>query len=88
MLDYYLLRSIGPATEEWQGTMVTPFVSVGTLLDLARRLQDVPQAAEELDQKFRPSFAKVVTDLCGLHEAGYCHNDVKSANLFVQEPQD
>ncbi|KAK5162736.1 uncharacterized protein LTR77_011219 [Saxophila tyrrhenica] len=88
VLDYFVLRNAGSSPEDWQWTMVTPFVSGGTLVEFSHRLQRVGKSTEQLDNKYRPSLARVVTDLRTLHAQGYCHDDVKPQNLFVQGPDD
>lgn len=83
--DYFLFDD-GTSTPQWQ--LVTPFFRHGTLsgagptiaglLGLASNL-----TTSDLDTIFRTSFQALLTTLDSLHNHGFCHDDIKSDNIFI-----
>lgn len=78
--DYFVLES-GP--QEWNWAFVTPFVEDGTLESLAKRTTIHERTPQKIDKIFRPTFEKLLTSLKLLHDAGFCHDDIKSDNIFI-----
>jgi len=70
---------------EWH--LVTPLVEDGSLRDLAKRLsrEATGTSVREIDEHYRPAFERLLQNLQTLHEAGYCHDDIKPANIFIQD---
>jgi hypothetical protein len=70
---------------EWH--MVTPLVKGGNLEKLAQQLSksEHPQSFREVDTRYRPAFNKLLQTIEGLHKAGYCHDDMKPGNIFIQD---
>ena len=73
------------APAEWH--LVTPLLSGGNLQKLARHLHssERPNSYREIDTIYRPAFNQLLTSMSTLHEAGYCHDDIKPSNIFVQD---
>ncbi|KAG9196462.1 hypothetical protein G6011_01583 [Alternaria panax] len=70
---------------EWH--LVTPLLRGGNLASLAQRLSldEQPMSYEHVDASFRPAFNKLLESMGILHDAGYCHDDVKPGNVFIQD---
>lgn len=70
---------------EWH--LVTPLLESGSLEVLARKLLNVDQGESfrARDAAFRPAFHRLLTSLDILHRAGYCHDDIKPGNIFIQD---
>ncbi|KAK3648350.1 hypothetical protein LTR56_007467 [Elasticomyces elasticus] len=84
VIDYFTLRH--NTSVSWSWAMVTPYTPGGTLVTLASASRQQNRSPQELDLTFRPAFERILTDLSMLHAAGYCHDDVKPGNIFVQSP--
>lgn len=81
VLDYFILQS----GRHWSWALVTPFVSGGTLANLAARERRQKKAGvEELDQIHRPTFNDLLSALVSLHKADLCHDDIKPDNILVE----
>ena len=78
--DYFLI-DFKNKQDPW--VMVSPYISGGTLENLATSLKSRRKAPQELDVQFRPVFDALLAGLGPLHEANYCHNDIKQDNVFV-----
>ena len=83
ILDYFLLAD---KPSRWQ--LVTPLYTRGTLANLPKSVRSelgLPDSttATELDQMFRGTFNRLVASLATIHQAGFCHDDIKPANIFV-----
>lgn len=78
--DYFILQT----SAGWLWALVTPFLSNGTLVNLARNTSPEHLSTDMLDGIYRPSLARMLMNLKILHEAGYCHDDVKPDNIFMQ----
>ncbi|KAI4928722.1 hypothetical protein J4E85_005340 [Alternaria conjuncta] len=70
---------------EWH--LVTPLLKGGNLRSLANNLSslETPMAQSQVDERYRPAFNQLLENLGTLHSAGYCHDDIKPANIFVQD---
>lgn len=69
--------------EEWH--LVTPLLKGGNLKDLAKKVVKNPKLTKtrDMDAYFRPVFEVLLSDIQRLHEANYCHDDVKPNNIFI-----
>lgn len=68
---------------EWH--LVTPLVKDGSLQDFATKVREQKQTYRDVDRRFRPAFTGLLDSLQVLHEAGYCHDDVKPGNVLVAD---
>ncbi|KAH9873025.1 hypothetical protein J1614_005421 [Plenodomus biglobosus] len=70
---------------EWH--LVTPLLRDGNLNTLATKLlqDDQNYSPHERDAMFRPAFNRLLVALDTLHSSGYCHDDIKPGNIFVQD---
>jgi serine/threonine protein kinase len=70
---------------EWH--LVTPYLPGGNLNNLANKIKEQHRYGDirEIDAAFRPSFHKFLRTLEWLHGRGFCHDDVKLANIFIDE---
>ncbi|KAK0660688.1 hypothetical protein DIS24_g3160 [Lasiodiplodia hormozganensis] len=84
-----LLRPVFPSWTTPRWTLVTPW-RAGSLDDFAAVLKKSGGnfSPAQLDALHRPVFAGLVSSLAELHAKGYCHNNVKSANIFVDKDDD
>jgi serine/threonine protein kinase len=83
-IDYFMLDDHG--CKKWQ--LVTEFYHRGTLLNAGGRLAcelglSPDTTTAQLDHIFRKSFTELLKTLSGLHDAGFCHDDIKPANIFI-----
>lgn len=81
----YFMASVPPSKSlEWY--LITPRLD-GNLFNLAHKLSDgaKPRGFREVDAKYRPAFNRLLKSMEELHNAGYCHDDIKPANIFVQD---
>lgn len=85
--DYFILEDTTSSPSRCSWALVTELVSGGTLLDLAGDLSQTSQTAEQIDAVYHGSLDKLLSSLNSLHEDGYCHDDVKPANIFVSSPR-
>lgn len=85
VVDYFILQT----PWGWSWALVTPFITWGTLANLATDERHVPigRTTDQLDAAYRSSFEAMLHQLQGLHDAGYCHDDVKPDNIFIQNPE-
>ncbi|KAF9638664.1 hypothetical protein BFW01_g9561 [Lasiodiplodia theobromae] len=84
-----LLRPVFPSWTTPRWTLVTPW-RAGSLDYFAAVLKKSGGnfSPAQLDALHRPVFAGLVSSLAELHAKGYCHNNVKSANIFVDKDDD
>lgn len=68
---------------EWH--LVTPLVKDGSLQDLASKVRRQKKAYGHIDGQYRGAFTGLLDSLKSLHEAGYCHDDVKPGNILVAD---
>ncbi|KAK4493738.1 hypothetical protein PRZ48_014923 [Zasmidium cellare] len=81
VLDYFVLQS----EDHWSWALVTPFVSGGTLGNLAARERRREKISpEQWDELYRPVFNNLLSALTSLHETGLCHDDIKPNNILVE----
>ena len=78
--DYFILET---GAEQWQWALVTPFVEDGTLESLAKRTEVHERTPQKLDTIFRNPLERFLMSLRLLHDAGFCHDDIKSDNVFI-----
>ncbi|KAF2819182.1 hypothetical protein CC86DRAFT_147673 [Ophiobolus disseminans] len=82
----YFKTSVSPSKPpEWH--LVTPLLSGGNLNTLAKSLttDQKPHTFREVDFRYRPVFNTLLSNLHRLHTIGYCHDDIKPANIFIQD---
>lgn len=82
---YFLASPLPRKPAEWH--LVTPFLRGGNLNTLAHSLSNdtITKTFREIDATYRPAFNRLVEDMARLHDAGYCHDDMKPANIFIQD---
>jgi serine/threonine protein kinase len=70
---------------EWH--LVTPLLKGGNLHTLAEQISGSTKAKtfQEVDALYRPAFNQLLKSIGSLHDAGFCHDDMKPANIFVQD---
>lgn len=68
---------------EWY--FVTPLARQGTIENLAKKTRALDQGFRTLDARYRRNFHGLLHSLRILHQAGYCHDDVKPDNVFIGE---
>jgi hypothetical protein len=81
----YFMASTTPGNPaEWH--LVTPLLK-GNLNTLAKQLSTSakPTTFREVDALYRPAFDGLLRSMVRLHSAGFCHDDIKPANIFVQD---
>ncbi|KAF2209556.1 hypothetical protein CERZMDRAFT_46848 [Cercospora zeae-maydis SCOH1-5] len=85
VVDYFILQT----PSGWFWALVTPFIARGTLAHLANdeRESTTKRTIEEIDSFYRPIFDAMLGQLRDLHSMGYCHDDVKPDNIFVDHPR-
>ncbi|KAH7378425.1 hypothetical protein DE146DRAFT_673059 [Phaeosphaeria sp. MPI-PUGE-AT-0046c] len=73
---------------EWH--LVTPLLKGGTLKDLAKKVAHNPKLTKtrDMDAYFRPIFENLLGDIQRLHDAKYCHDDIKPDNVFIANRTD
>lgn len=73
----------GPA--EWH--LVTPLLRGGNLASLSKKLSldEQPMSYAQVDAIYRPAFNELLENMGILHNAGYCHDDIKPGNVFIQD---
>lgn len=81
-----------PPMHELQWHLVTPLMEGGSLHaladNLARSGRNDSKDIRQLDIRYRSSFNRLLRSLGRLHAQGYCHDDVKPGNIFVDAPSD
>ncbi|KAJ5061142.1 hypothetical protein J3E74DRAFT_465132 [Bipolaris maydis] len=85
----HFIASNSPGSpEEWH--LVTPLAEGGNLLTLAQKLSTNPNVTSyrTIDALYRPAFNRFLSILSTMHNAGYCHDDVKPSNIFIQGSSD
>lgn len=92
-LDYFLIPTGRPRSSQWEWQLVTPYLgpdsgeSQGTLTDLAEHLNKECKRSVELDGTLRPGLHRLLGSLARLHMKGFCHNDIKPDNVYVQRAE-
>ncbi|KAF2624022.1 hypothetical protein BU25DRAFT_165882 [Macroventuria anomochaeta] len=79
----YFMAVSSASQAEWH--LVTPLLKGGNLKDLAIEARKQKQPYRDIDAHHRPTFERLLHTLGNLHEAGYCHDDIKSSNIFVAD---
>lgn len=84
--DYFVLQTGAGDSQDWSWALVTPYISGGTLDDLAQELRSIGRTAQ-IDEDYRSTFYNLLCDLQDLHSQGFCHDDVKPRNIFIDTPK-
>lgn len=71
------------STSEAEWHLVTPLSIGGSLQNLAAKIRKQQKTYREIDAHYRTAFNGLLGSLQILHEAGYCHDDIKPGNVFV-----
>lgn len=81
---HFMAASSPNSPSEWH--LVTPLLPGGNLNNLAKRLHKHQSTRHfrQLDSQFRPAFHQILYSLQALHERGFCHDDIKPANVFLR----
>ncbi|KAF2275295.1 uncharacterized protein EI97DRAFT_451188 [Westerdykella ornata] len=81
---YFMATSLPRRAPEWH--LVTPLVAGGNLPSLAKRLrqQSSSNSFSQLDLTYRATFHKLLRTMETLHRKGFCHDDIKPSNIFVE----
>lgn len=81
----YFLANSSTSLPEWH--LVTPLLRQGNLDNLARRIRedDEPRSFRELDAQYRATFHQLLQILGNMHRAGFCHDDIKPNNVFIDD---
>jgi serine/threonine protein kinase len=80
----YFEAAIPPSqVPEWH--LVTPLLKGGNLEKLAKKTSQKSElnTTRRMDTHYRPAFENLLSNLQRLHEARYCHDDIKPTNVFV-----
>jgi hypothetical protein len=77
----YFKATTSTSVAEWH--LVTPLLAGGSLKNLASKLRNSELSYRDVDTYHRPSFNRLLLSLQTLHEEGFCHDDVKTTNIFV-----
>lgn len=84
--DYFVLQTEGLG-HSW--TMISPFLSNGTLESFAKREGSNSHVSTGLlDEYYRPALDRVLRSLDRLHRLDLCHDDVKPDNFFMKDSLD
>jgi serine/threonine protein kinase len=86
VMAYFAASVSSPIQTEWY--LVTPLLERGSLLTLAKKQYKLNGSYREIDIQYRPAFNRLLRSLGSLHEAGFCHDDVKPGNIFVEDNLD
>ncbi|KAF2176305.1 hypothetical protein K469DRAFT_607678 [Zopfia rhizophila CBS 207.26] len=80
---WFMASSDGYSSPEWH--LVTALIHGGDLNMLAKETRSKqPENFRKVDALFRPSFNSLLRVLDGLHYDGFCHDDIKPGNIFVE----
>jgi hypothetical protein len=82
---YFMASTTPGEPAEWH--LVTPLLKGSNLNTLAKQLSanETPKSFREVDALYRPAFNRLLKSMGNLHATGYCHDDIKPANIFVQD---
>lgn len=82
---YFMTSPRPPQQPEWH--LISPLVPGGNLNTMAHRLsrETTNRSFRDIDALYRPAFHRLLESIEELHNAGYCHDDIKPANIFIQE---
>ncbi|KAF2843795.1 hypothetical protein M501DRAFT_906888, partial [Patellaria atrata CBS 101060] len=92
VLDYFLVNRDRNRKTSPKWHLVSPYISNGTLKNLARRIYEEQlsedQGLRTLDASLRPVFNNLLARVSTLHDKGYCHNDIKPSNILAHSLTD
>lgn len=77
--SYFIAGAVSAPSDQWH--LVTPLIQ-GNLNYIADNVHR--RSYRELDLRYRPAFNRVLRALESMHYAGFCHDDIKPSNIFVQ----
>lgn len=82
---FFKASTLASHPAEWH--LVTPLLEPGNLKRLAKTLRtnQTSRSFRQRDASHRPAFNRLLHTLHLLHTAGYCHDDIKPANIFVRD---
>ena len=83
VMAYFVASASPSAPAEWH--LVTPLLDSGSLPALAKKQSKLNKSYREFDAHYRPAFNRLLRSLESLHGAGFCHDDVKPGNIFVED---
>jgi serine/threonine protein kinase len=86
VMAYFTASTSSPVRTEWY--LITPLLERGSLSALAKKQYKLNESYREIDIQYRPAFNRLLRSLGSLHEAGFCHDDVKPGNIFVEDDSD
>jgi serine/threonine protein kinase len=86
VMAYFAASISSPIQTKWY--LVTPLLERGSLSTLAKKQYKLNESYREIDIQYRPAFNRLLGSLGSLHEAGFCHDDVKPGNIFVEDNLD
>ncbi|KAF2262037.1 hypothetical protein CC78DRAFT_325908 [Lojkania enalia] len=82
-VESWFMAPSSSSVPEWH--LVTPFLPGGSLDSLAHKLRaSNNKGFRDLDMQYRPSFNRLLRTFNTLHASGFCHDDVKPSNVFLQ----
>lgn len=79
----YFMAVSSDSQAEWH--LITPLLRGGSVNDLTARTKKKGMTYREIDVRYRPAFEGLLGSLARLHEAGFCHDDIKPGNIFVAD---
>lgn len=79
----YFMAVSSDTQADWH--LVTPWLEGGNLNDLIVRTRKEGMNYRDIDARYRPAFETLLNSLAKLHEAGFCHDDIKPGNIFVAD---
>jgi hypothetical protein len=82
----YFKAAVPPSeVPEWH--LVTPLLKGGNLNNLANKTSHTPKlnTTRQIDARYRPTFNRLLRNMQRLHDAKYCHDDIKPANIFIRD---
>jgi hypothetical protein len=83
VMAYFMASASSSAPAAWH--LVTPLLESGSLPTLAKKQYTLRKSYHEVDTYYRPAFNRLLHSLESLHGAGFCHDDVKPGNIFVED---
>lgn len=81
---YFMAPNLPGEPAEWH--LVTPLMIGGNLQTLSKCLSPsgTPGSYRDIDALYRPAFNQLLTSMSTIHDAGFCHDNIKPANIFTK----